>query len=349
MEDWIQHLKATLFGKTGLSLVSRFLDPENTHRLSIWFLVTFPSFFFDQQISKTDQQILKTRLWGYTFSNPVGLGAGFSKSGEAIPGLFNLGFSFIELGSTTPLPQNGNKRPRVFRLESTQSIVNHYGLPNLGYNQVLRNIIQARQDGQKGFIGVSLAKGESTKTCLDETADFVLGSSIFGRSDLVDFITLNLSCPNVSTPSYCQGQDLANMINQVKSARPTKTVPVLVKLSPDLEETKLKETVQLLVESKIDGLVLTNTSQGVSGQQLANKSLATLKTVYKLTKGTGIVLISAGGISSGKDVYERLANGANLVQIYTALVFQGPYLIPKIKRELADFLRQDGFRLIKND
>ncbi|CAD7967285.1 unnamed protein product [Amoebophrya sp. A120] len=305
------------------------------------------------------------------FDNPIGMAAGFDKNAEVFPALHDMGFGFVEVGGVTPLPQDGNPRPRCFRLVDDGAIINRYGLNSKGRERVLENIQSAasRQSYNRP-LGLNLAKNTTSTTPEQTLNDYSLGVQTFGP--VVDFLVVNVSCPNVDWTKKLQTKDVEELVetvvkerNQLKSSTTAKIkLPlVFLKIGPDYEEEKLRQMCDLAMKTKVDGLVVSNTSSkredafpdlksskdllhekgGLSGMPIKEKANECCRNCYKFTKGQ-LPIIGVGGIASGQDAYERIRNGATVVQLYTALVYHGPGLVGKIKRELADLLERDGFK-----
>lgn len=302
-----------------------------------------------------DGPVLKTTLWGMQFSNPVGLAAGFDKNAEAVGGVFRSGFGFVEVGSVTPLPQSGNPKPRMFRLQNDLAVINRCGFNSTGHKAVKENL-QSHQ--RAGVVGVNLGKNKTSESSIE---DFVLGVSEFGP--IADYLVVNVSSPN--TPglrSLQKASMLENLLDKVIEARnklENRKPPILVKMAPDLSLEEKQDIARVVCRRKdsIGGLIVCNTTVsrpkslrskekdepgGLSGMPLNPISTETIKQMFKFTKGE-IPIIGVGGIFSGKEAYEKIRAGASLVQIYSALVYEGPPVVTKIKRELEHLLVADGF------
>ncbi|CAN1224116.1 Dihydroorotate dehydrogenase (quinone), mitochondrial [Linum perenne] len=292
------------------------LDPEIAHRVA----VSAAARGWVPREKRQDPQILALELWGRKFSNPIGLAGGFDKNAEAVEGLLALGFGFIEVGSVTPIPQQGNPKPRIFRLcEQGEGIV--VVAKRLSTRHVKRKLdgtslskphpisssdIDVKQ-GVCGIVGVNLGKNKASE---DATSDYVQG--VHALSQYADYLVINVSSPN--TPGLCnlQGKNLfKDLVNKIQTARDEMQwgeggpPPLLVKIAPDLSKQDLQDI--------------------AAGE---------------------IPLIGCGGVSSGEDAYKKIRAGATLVQLYTALAYGGPALIPQIKVELAECLERDGFKSI---
>ncbi|MEO0834160.1 MAG: quinone-dependent dihydroorotate dehydrogenase [Pseudomonadota bacterium] len=329
-----------------------FLDPEDAHDLTIRMLETgaLPA-------APAVAPTLKTTVAGMTFDNPLGLAAGFDKNARVPNQLLQLGFGFVEVGAVTPEPQAGNDKPRVFRLRHDQAVINRYGFNNDGL-EVIADRLANRE--RTGCVGINLG---ANKTASDRTADYVAGLSRL--AGLVDFYTVNISSPN--TPGLRALQDkaaLEDLLHRVlvERARVAATTPVFLKLSPDLTDNDQADIVTILMEMKkdgpsLDGLIISNTTLdrpddltgdhrgqtgGLSGVPLFEQSTRLLGDFYQAL-GTDYALIGVGGVTSARDAYVKILHGAQLVQLYTALIYQGPGLVRSILEELPDFLRADGF------
>ncbi|XP_026294452.1 dihydroorotate dehydrogenase (quinone), mitochondrial [Frankliniella occidentalis] len=343
------------FYETCLIPLTHRFDPETAHNIAVMaakYNLLPPSNF-------KDSEFLHSKVWGLQFKNPVGMAAGFDKQGEAISGLHSLGFGFVEIGSVTPLPQPGNPKPRVFRLPEDSAIINRYGFNSEGHEAVLERLHVLKQKGTNCIIGVNLGKN---KTSSDPVKDYVDGIMKFGA--VADYLVINISSPN--TPGLrdwqnsSQLQKLLTAMVSAKNNLPLSTKPpILVKLAPDLTAQERKDIANVILrkECKVDGLIISNTTiarpedlqslaseeaGGLSGKPLANTSTELIKDMYALTKGK-VPIIGVGGIFTGEDAYEKIRAGASLVQFYTAYVYHGPPRISKIKEELSNLLRADGF------
>lgn len=326
------------------------LDPETAHRAAVATLKLLPA-----RAAPADDPILATELWGLRLPNPIGLAAGFDKHAEAPDALLDLGFGHVEVGGVTPRPQAGNPRPRVFRLAEDRAVVNRYGLNSQGLDAVATRL-EARR--RRGCVGVNLGKNKDTA---DEAADYAEGASRLSGS--AQYLVINVSSPNTPGLRDLQGRDaMRRIILATKEARdaavadPARRPPLLVKLAPDLDEAALADVAEVALATGLDGLVMGNTTVtrpdglagrhraqtgGLSGAPLAGLALERLAALYRLTGGR-VPLVGCGGIASGADAYARIRAGASLVQLYTALIYEGPGLAGRVKRELAALLRRDG-------
>ena len=331
----------------------RLLPPEAAHRLVIrWLrsgLIPGPGF--------PEDPILATRLWDTEFRNPIGLAAGFDKHIEAPAALLKLGFGFVEMGSITPLPQAGNPRPRVFRLARDGAVINRLGFNSAGHAPAVARLTAARRGGARyGVVGVNLGANAASA---DFTGDYAAGVAAFAK--LADYLVVNISSPN--TPGLRDMQREGHfkaLIDRVYAARDAAgsvfRLPILVKIAPDLAEADKKAVADIALTAGIDGLIVSNTTVarpagltgrhrgetgGLSGRPLFAPSTALLADMYRLTGGR-VPLIGCGGVASGADAYAKILAGASLVELYTAVIYQGPGLIGRIKRDLAALLRRDG-------
>lgn len=299
-------------------------------------------------------------VFGREFSNPVGLAAGFDKDGEGVRGLTKIGFGFIEIGSVTPEPQPGNPKPRVFRLKEDKAVINRYGFNSEGHEAVYNRLKDRVTEQDNCLLGINLGKNKSST---DPISDYTQGVEKFSR--LADYLVVNISSPNTPGLRDLQGkQKLQNLLDKVIERRDEMEVrkPLLVKIAPDLTDRD-KEDIAAVVTSRkgyVNGLIISNTTVrrppslknpskteegGLSGPPVRDMSTKTIADMYRLTNGS-IPIIGVGGVSSGQEAYKKIRSGASLVQLYTALVYEGPPVVKKIKRELEELLRRDGFKSI---
>ena len=329
------------------------LDPETAHDLAIKTLKInpFPSKMFEVE----DEQMLKIKLLGKNFPNPVGLAAGFDKSAEAYNSLLKLGFGFVEVGTVTPLKQFGNPKPRIFRLEGDGALINRLGFNNDGI-EIIKNRIKS--DGKKGVLGINIGPNKDTK---DQKNDFCLGLKNF--FDIADYITINISSPNTEGLRDFHDQeklkDLLLALNKIKKENKTH-IPLLLKVSPDIQDNHISEIVDVATKSDISAIIITNTTDGsrdnlkseikeqggLSGEPLQQISTNMIKKFYKKLNGK-IPIIGVGGVNSGKSAYEKIVAGASLLQLYTGFVYRGPSAAKDIKKELIQILKDKGLNNIK--
>jgi dihydroorotate dehydrogenase len=329
------------------------LDPEDAHGLTIAGL--------EAGLGPVDRTrpdpILKTTLAGLTLPSPIGLAAGFDKNAEVPDAMLKLGFGFVEVGTVTPRPQAGNPEPRIFRLVEDEAVINRIGFANEGAAIVTRRLSERRAASRMGKIGINIGANKESD---DWVGDYVTGLQRF--SGLGDYYTINISSPNTPGLRALQTRDsLKPLLDALIATREqmsrVRKPPLLVKLAPDLTLPQCEDIAALALEHDIDGLIVGNTTigrpgslrsphkgetGGLSGAPLTNLALENIRTMYRLTGGR-IPLVGVGGIASGQDAYDRIRAGASVVQLYTALVYEGPGLVKRIKAELSALLKRDGF------
>jgi len=331
------------------------LDPETTHDLAIKSLKFnyLPRKMFEVE----DEQILNIELLGKNFPNPIGLAAGFDKSGEVYNSLLKFGFGFVEIGTVTPLKQFGNPKPRIFRLEDDGALINRLGFNNDGI-EIIKNRIKSEK--KKGVLGINIGPNKNTK---DQKNDFCLGLKNF--FDIADYITVNISSPNTEGLRDFHDQekleDLLLALNKIKSENKI-NIPLLLKISPDIKDNHISEIADTAIKNNISGIILTNTTNsnkdklisdfkkeegGLSGEPLQQISTNMIKKFYKQLNGK-IPIIGVGGVNSGKSAYEKIIAGASLLQLYTGLVYKGPSIVKNIKKELIQILKVEGLNNIKD-
>ncbi len=329
----------------------RMLEPETAHRLSIRALGAG----LVPQPERFDDACLRMSLWGLDFPNPVGLAAGFDKNAEVFTPMLTQGFGFVEIGSVTPLPQSGNARPRIFRLAEDEAVINRLGFNNEGMHKVAERL----GHGRLGIVGANLGKN---KESADATADYVAVAEVL--APLADYVVVNVSSPNTPGLRALQGKEplkvLLGSVQDVMRRVSYAKQPLLLKIAPDLTDEDKADIAEVVLELGVDGLIATNTTinrpdtlkstrrnetGGLSGRPLFSPSTEVLRDMYRLTNGK-IPLVGVGGVASGWDAYAKIRAGASLVQLYTALIYQGPALVNKINQELVGLLFKDGFASI---
>ena len=329
----------------------RLLPPEPAHRLTVELAARFGPFL--PRAPKDDPR-LGVRALGLDFPNPIGVAAGFDKNARAFRGMLRMGFGHMECGTVTPLPQPGNPRPRLYRLREDGAVINRMGFDNDGMEGVAERL--ARRG--KGIVGINIG---ANKDSADRIADY---RKTFERlSPHADYVAVNVSSPN--TPGLRGLQDreqLRALLAMLVEARAGKTVPLLLKITPDLDERALDDIAAEVLAACIEGLIVTNTTiarppglksrfaqetGGLSGKPLFARSTWVLAEMRKRV-GTKLVLVGVGGIASGADAYAKIRAGAALVQLYTALVYEGAGLLSRIKRELLECLGRDGFASVSD-
>lgn len=312
------------------------------------------------QISDPAQaERLAQQLWGLSFPNPVGLAAGFDKDAEVWNRVLGLGFGYTEVGSVTPQPQAGNPRPRLFRLPAAAGVINRMGFNNAGAAAMARRL--AGRDrvlgGGRGILGINLGKNKNTE---DAAADYEIG--IRQLAALADYLVINVSSPNTPGLRALQGREpLEQLVHRARvtlqATVPVSPPPLLLKIAPDLTPDDLADIAAVALAGELDGLIVSNTTitrpmgldaavaketGGLSGRPLFSLSTEILRQMYRLTAGK-LPIIGVGGIANGADAYAKIRAGASLVQLYTALVYQGPGLVRQINRDLIRLLDADGF------
>ncbi len=352
-----------LYKKVGKPILFR-MDPEKAHHLTINGLSAFGVFPGGKQILKTMYGVsfspeLAMTLWNIEFPNPIGLAAGLDKNAKAVPGFSNIGFGFMEVGTVTPKPQAGNEQPRLFRLPEDAALINRMGFNNVGIQEMSNNL---RKAGPRNIpIAVNIGKNKATP---NEHAEDDYRACIQGLYEAGDFFVVNISSPNTPDLRNLQhGNDLSRLLDAVmdemdiqKEKHRDSGKPVLVKIAPDLTDAELELTVHTIAESGVSGIIATNTTLsrqglrhhnrdeagGLSGKPLTHRSTEVIKKIYKLTNGK-LPIIGAGGIFSAKDAYDKIRAGASLVEVYTALIYEGPGLPGRLNEGLKALLRKDGF------
>ena len=325
-------------------------DAEKIHYFSLnilkLILIIYPIRKIVKKIYHSNDKKLERELFGIRFPNPVGLAAGFDKNGKYIKELSSFGFGFIEIGTITPKSQPGNPKKRLFRLIEDQAIINRMGINNDG-NQLC--IERLKKVNKNIVIGGNIGKNTTTKN-EDSVNDFIDNFKVL--HDYVDYFVINVSCPNVNHFKELQDRDfleeLLPLLHQFNAEKGIKK-PILLKIAPDLNESQLDETIEIVNVLKIDGIVATNTTTkrenlktstnnleaigngGLSGLPLKQKSTQVIKYISKKSKKS-IPIIGVGGIMTAEDAIEKLNAGASLVQIYTGFIYSGPSLIKKINR-----------------
>ena len=328
------------------------LDPEAAHDLAIKSLkVNFlPKSFFDVE----GEELLEAKLFNKKFKNPIGLAAGFDKSAEVYNSLFKLGFGFVEVGTITPKKQLGNPKPRIFRLEKDQALINRLGFNNHGSDIVAKRI---SENQPMGILGVNIGPNKETK---NKSEDFYI--CLLKLYSYADYITINISSPNTDgLRNFHEENSMIKLLEGLNKLKKEKKIdkPLIVKISPDIDDKNISGIVEIINKYKIDGIIISNTTNqnrenlsdlqknevgGLSGKPIKNISTILIKKFYKLTNKK-IKIIGVGGVDSGNSAFEKIAAGADLIQLYTGLVYKGPGIVKEIKKELISILRN---KKIKN-
>ena len=329
------------------------LDPELAHDLTLN-LLSFvgnvpPLRDMVTRFFKVESSALRVQAFGLSFSNPIGLAAGYDKDGVAAAGLASLGFGHVELGTVTPYGQRGNPKPRIFRLLEDGALINRMGFPNAGADALLERL--RRKKPTDAVLGINIGKGVDTP--LERAAeDYLALMRSFAAT--ADYLAVNISSPNTIGLRRLQARDfLEELLGAVSSERENiqsslgKPVPVLIKLAPDLSLNEIEDAVGVMHDSGMDGVIATNTTVerdglqsalacemgGLSGTPLRERSTAIIRHIHRITQGQ-LPIVGVGGISGANDAREKLDAGATLVQIYTGLVYRGPGVVRDILREL---------------
>lgn len=323
------------------------LDPEKAHRLSIAALKAAPS-----GPAQRAGGSLSIQLAGLEFPNPVGLAAGYDKDAEVPNQMLGLGFGHVEVGSITPRPQEGNPKPRLFRLAKDEAVINRMGFNNAGSEVALKRLERRRRSG---ILGINIGANKDSD---DRIADYAVMTKLM--APLADYLTVNISSPN--TPGLRALQDesaLTDLIDAVFEARGAEGPPVFLKVAPDLEAADIDAIARIANDSLLAALIVSNTTisrsplkssdrdetGGLSGAPLKSLALQRIRDFRKATGGE-IPLIGVGGIASAQDAWERIRAGASLVQLYSALVYEGPGLARKINCGLQDIMKREGISTI---
>jgi dihydroorotate dehydrogenase len=332
------------------------LPPEAAHGLALWALRRG----LGPTVRPPASGRLRTSFCGFELAHPLGLAAGFDKSAEAVPGLFRLGFSFVEVGTVTPRPQAGNPKPRLFRLRRQQALINRMGFNNDGLAAIRARLLG--RDPTWGPLGGNIGANRDAK---NPVADYV--ACLRGLYELVDYVAVNVSSPNTPGLRDLQGRArLDELLGALIETRATLTgeepaKPLLVKVAPDLAPEDEAPLAEVALTRGADGLIISNTTierpqvvtgrrrreaGGLSGVPLFLKATEQLGRFYCLTEGK-LPLIGVGGILSGADAYAKIRAGASALQLYTALIYRGPRAVAYILSELDQLLELDGCSLLE--
>ncbi len=329
------------------------LDPEIAHDLAIKSLKfnILPKSIFNVE----NEEYLETELLNQKIPNPIGLAAGFDKSAEVYNSIFKLGYGFVEVGTITPKKQLGNPKPRIFRLEKDQALINRLGFNNHGSEIVLKRIAN---NLPVGFLGINIGPNKDTKNKEDDY--YLCLSRLSSHSG---YITINISSPNTEGLRNFHDQvELEKLLAGISKIKKHENIsqPIAIKLSPDIDRDEISKIIELIIKYKIQGIIISNTTDknreklsdikrneigGLSGKPIKDISTNLIKKFYNETKGK-IEIIGVGGVDSGQSAFEKISAGANAVQLYTGMVYQGPGVVKKIKEELIEILKKEKFKNI---
>ncbi len=325
------------------------LDPELAHSLAIKAL----KFNYFPKINLKRDKSIEMTIFGKTIPNPIGVAAGFDKDAEVYNSLFKLGFGFVEVGTITPIKQYGNLKPRVFRLEEDEALINRLGFNNSG-SEITSSRIQHNKPN--GLLGINIGPNKDTKNRIE---DYLVCLRKF--HNCADYLAINISSPNTENlRSFHNYKELDELLSSIKKEKQNlnTNIPIALKISPDLEEKNIKEISELIIKYNLELLIVSNTTDrnrenlkninkfekgGLSGKPLEIKSNLLIKKFYKILKDR-TKIIGVGGVDSGISAYEKFINGASLIQLYTGMVYKGPDVASKISDELLDILNHKGIK-----
>ena len=327
------------------------LDPEKAHTLAIKSLKfnLVPNLFKDEE----NDNLLKTKIFDKDLKNPIGMAAGFDKNAEVYNQLFKLGFGFVEVGTITPLSQYGNSKPRVFRLVDDEALINRLGFNNHGAQNILDRI---KRNSKTGILGINIGPNKDTENRLE---DYLSGLRVF--YEFADYITINISSPNTENlRNFHDRTRLDELLNEIKKEKINlnSKIPIVVKIAPDINDNEIEKISEVLINNEVEAVIISNTSNatreklidiqkhqkgGLSGKPIEKKSNLLISKFYNLIKGK-IKIIGVGGVDSGKAAYDKFLLGADYVQLYTGMVFQGPNIAGMIKKDLKELLIRDGVK-----
>jgi len=334
----------------------RLLPPEPAHKVTVELAARFGRFL---PPPRRDDPRLAVDVLGLHFPNPLGIAAGFDKNARAFRAMLKFGLGHAECGTVTPRPQPGNPKPRMYRLPEDGAVINRMGFDNDGMAVVAERLKRRGSNKKKGgIVGINIG---ANKDSADRIADYHTGFELL--SPLADYVTVNISSPNTPGLRGLQQRDeLHRLLGMLVEARGTRKIPLLLKIAPDLDDAALDDITAEVLGAGIDGMIVTNTTiarpetlksvhasqtGGLSGKPLMEPSTRILAEVRKRV-GNKLVLVGVGGVASGEDAYRKIRAGASLVQLYTALVYHGGGLVPRIKRDLLACLARDGFERVSD-
>ena len=327
------------------------LDPETAHNLAIKSLkFNFAPNIFER---RDDDELFKTTIFNKSINNPIGMAAGFDKNAEVYNKLFKLGFGFVEVGTVTPLSQYGNPKPRVFRLLEDEALINRLGFNNCGAHEVESRI---KRNPQIGLLGINIGPNKDTENRLE---DYLIGIRTFYK--LADYMTINISSPNTENlRKFHDESRLEELLKEIENEKKklNSKMPIVVKIAPDINDSEIEKISEVLLGNNIEAVIISNTSNvtreklkdiqkhqkgGLSGKPIEDKSNLLISKFYKNLKGR-TKIIGVGGVDSGLSAYNKFLSGANVVQLYTGMVYKGPNIVNIIKNDLADILAKEGVK-----
>ena len=327
------------------------LNPESAHDLAIKSLkLNFLPNIFE---NKDNDKLFETKLFGKTINNPIGVAAGFDKNAEVYNQLFRLGFGFVEVGTITPLKQYGNPKPRVFRLVEDEALINRLGFNNCGSEDAS---IRIKKNPQNGLLGINIGPNKDSHSRLE---DYIICLRKFHK--IADYITINISSPNTENLRNFHDQSrLEKLLLKIKDEKKNLNtkIPITIKIAPDINEEDVKKISEVLLNHQIEAVIISNTSDnsrerlkdiqkhqkgGLSGKPIEDKSNILINKFYKILKNK-IKIIGVGGVDSGLSAYKKFLSGADLIQLYTGMVYKGPNIVNSIKNDLSELLLKDGVK-----
>ena len=327
------------------------LNPESAHDLAIKSLkLNFLPNIFE---NKDNDKLFETKLFGKTINNPIGVAAGFDKNAEVYNQLFRLGFGFVEVGTITPLKQYGNPKPRVFRLVEDEALINRLGFNNCGSEDAS---IRIKKNPQNGLLGINIGPNKDSHSRLE---DYIICLRKFHK--IADYITINISSPNTENLRNFHDQSrLEKLLLKIKDEKKNLNtkIPITMKIAPDINEQDVKKISEVLLNHQIEAVIISNTSDnsrerlkdiqkhqkgGLSGKPIEDKSNILINKFYKILKNK-IKIIGVGGVDSGLSAYKKFLSGADLIQLYTGMVYKGPNIVNSIKNDLSELLLKDGVK-----
>ncbi len=338
-----------------ISTLLKKADPEFAHSLAIKLLKN--NFLTTTLFTQKNSNKLQIQVLGKVFTNPIGLAAGFDKNAEVYNSIFKLGFGFVEVGTVTPLAQSGNLKPRVFRLNEDKAIINRLGFPSVGLDKVKKTI---ENNKPNGILGINIGPNKDTEY---KIKDYITCFENF--CNLCDYICINISSPNTPNLRDLHAKDkIEELLKNIKLKQRelNNSTKILLKISPDINDTTISELADIVLNENIDGLVLTNTTisrsdllksshksevGGLSGLPLEDNSNQIIKKFFKKLQNK-IPIIGVGGVHDGPSALAKIKSGASLVQLYTSLVYEGPLVANRINNELGKLLEAEGYLSLKD-